>query len=540
MRLLRRQSARSTRRPNIAAVGDSPLGTAASLESQPQQHDGLAEEPLVSTRPTADQSHAAQQLPPPTPTSSSEAADSADANIAESVQLRRQSIEARRRDLLEKQAALAAAKAAAAARPRSLVTSSDDLAKSFRAAATGKGPTYDSSQSVLTIAGTGSSTGTSNTAHSKLRPQKKANGEEGGFEVGLGEPSSPRVLHRLGSFQSFKQRTEAELSSKSPEGDEHHTGDEDGSEDGTEERHTLPVGARAVMFKESDGATRDRSSAGAPGSFVKRAAQAWHSRAAANARNGAFAATSLGSVHASVFSAIAPALRSLDLSNSGWRWKEAAAFVSLLPSLVSCTTLRLGSNAIGSRGAQAFASILKGNGAIRLASLHLDNCGLEDDGVACIAAALAMNDTLCELNLDSNRCGVTACRAISDALKVNVAIETIGLFCCGIDAEGARLIAEGLEENVSLLNLLMSENCVGDGGGNALAQALVLNMTLRRLWLASNGLSPDVRLRLAEACATHDPTAKYGKQGTAYTQASRQLYQSRFGERQRPVELLCD
>ena len=84
--------------------------------------------------------------------------------------------------------------------------------------------------------------------------------------------------------------------------------------------------------------------------------------------------------------------------------------------------------------------------------------------------------------MDGNACGEGACRALSGALKCNVALETLGLFGCGISPEGGGHLASGLEENVSLLNLLMSDNDLGPIGGLALAQALVLNQSLTRLW----------------------------------------------------------
>ena len=142
--------------------------------------------------------------------------------------------------------------------------------------------------------------------------------------------------------------------------------------------------------------------------------------------------------------------------------------------------------------------------------------------------------------MDGNACGEGACRALSGALKCNVALETLGLFGCGISPEGGGHLASGLEENVSLLNLLMSDNDLGPIGGLALAQALVLNQSLTRLWVADNGLGAEARRSLSDACDAHDPTSKYGRAHTTYSEASRQLYQAKFGERQRPVELLCE
>lgn len=297
-------------------------------------------------------------------------------------------------------------------------------------------------------------------------------------------------------------------------------------------------------------------------SFVKRSAYRWRSRAmagmtrraavgaksdkladlvASSASGGPESASaSLGRVLGSMFDVVAPTLRVLDLSGSGWGCQEAAAFAGVLPRLTSCSRLKLSGNAIGTRGAEALAGALRGNLAVRLASLYVDGCSLNDAGTAAIFGALEENDTLVELNLDGNECGERACAALRAALGCNVALETLGLFRCGMRPEGAQRLAEGLEENVSLLNLLMSDNAIGDAGANALATALELNQSLVRLWVANNGIGHQARRRLADACEAHDPTAKYGKKGTAYSEASRQLYQARFGERTQPVELLCD
>ena len=105
-----------------------------------------------------------------------------------------------------------------------------------------------------------------------------------------------------------------------------------------------------------------------------------------------------------------------------------------------------------------------------------------------------------------------------------------------------QVLAEGLEENVTLQALLMSTNCIGDRGGWALVSALELNQSLTQISVADNGMGEETQSALVEACNAHEPTDVYGRKSaegpTLYTNASRQLYQEKFGLRTEPVRLL--
>lgn len=485
---------------------------------------------------------------------------------------------------MAKHASLASAKHAAAQPLNEM--SANDMAKSFRAAATGGGgkPSADGAgaktQSVLGLADAlGPTPGTAVAGHVRSGSSaghSRRMEEEESREVELAaEPS-------LGSFRSFKvkwrrQRAEEDGEGEAAAGLDSYSSDDDEHGDVTLPEPSMAKGAavhgaspmprdrsptrvrfgkapspsfssapQGVEAEETRGGGEGGGGGAASTSFVRRSALKWRAfksrrgGAVDSHANGAKTDPALARVFAGVFGAAAPTLRALDLSCHGWQWQEAAAFASVLPQLTYCSRLRLGGNRIGTRGANALAGALRGNLTIRLTSLYLDHCELPDEGSAFVLAALQENDMLSELNLDGNSCGRTACTELCKALKCNVSLETLGLYRCGVDEEGAKLIAEGLDENVSLLNLLMSDNGIGDAGGEALAGALILNQSLERLWVAGNGMSREAIRVLSEACDTHDPTAKYGKHGTVYSEASRQLYQSKFGERQRPVELLCE
>ena len=182
---------------------------------------------------------APQPLPIPQQQAENAAVSAAAERLAE-LQFKRARVEDRRRDLLEKQEALAAAKVAAASQPQG---SPDVLAKSFRAAATGScKDLLAESRSVLNLAGAKPSPALQLAEHSHDESFHEKSGRSVAFDVSF-EKSARSVSPSLGSFRSFKHH----VRSLPDDEDDDEAGDERGNGVQLPAR-APPVGAHAAAL----------------------------------------------------------------------------------------------------------------------------------------------------------------------------------------------------------------------------------------------------------------------------------------------------
>eukprot|EP00048_Salpingoeca_helianthica_P009414 m.135158 g.135158 ORF g.135158 m.135158 type:complete len:268 (-) comp14864_c2_seq4:160-963(-) len=141
---------------------------------------------------------------------------------------------------------------------------------------------------------------------------------------------------------------------------------------------------------------------------------------------------------------------------------------------LSVTTLNLQSCSLMGGGACLLAKELATN--TKITNMDLYDNAIGAIGMRALAAALKINTTLEELNLQSNRIeeGVVE---LADALAVNSSLKTLGLMGVDIDEAGLTQIALALESNTTLKKIRMSHTVTGLGA-NAILHMLACNCTL--------------------------------------------------------------
>ena len=131
--------------------------------------------------------------------------------------------------------------------------------------------------------------------------------------------------------------------------------------------------------------------------------------------------------------------------------------------------------------------------------LNLSGYYLGDPVVTVLAAPIATNATLSDLNLGCNKIGDEGGIAIGKALSVNATLTTLYLGSNDIGDEGGVAIAKALSVNATLTTLFLWANKIGDKGGIAIAKALKVNATLTNLNVAWNNISGEAARQLAAA-----------------------------------------
>ncbi len=104
-----------------------------------------------------------------------------------------------------------------------------------------------------------------------------------------------------------------------------------------------------------------------------------------------------------------------------------------------------------------------------LKSLSLVGVGMEDDGVAILAAGLTGNDVLKLLNLSLNSISATG---VSLIMKIDCHLQYLSLREIGMDDEGAHAVARELKNKPSFEVVNLSDNNITIAGIEALATAL--------------------------------------------------------------------
>lgn len=146
------------------------------------------------------------------------------------------------------------------------------------------------------------------------------------------------------------------------------------------------------------------------------------------------------------------------------------------PHLSRLTTLNLGRNRLGKRGAAALA---KSRHLSALTTLDLSFNGIGVDGGAAIAQARALSK-LTELGLRSNQLGDEGVIALAKSRHLNH-LTTLNLSHNEITDEGAAAIAKSPVFK-KLTKLYFSDNLITDEGAAALAQSPYLNEAIKAQW----------------------------------------------------------
>jgi len=167
------------------------------------------------------------------------------------------------------------------------------------------------------------------------------------------------------------------------------------------------------------------------------------------------------------------ALRELDISYCGL---TAASMLQIAPSfcyLVDLARLKLRSNELGERGAQALAT--EGLPYVKqLKVLDISRCVLTPEGVQELAPGIAHLRGLETLLLEGNECGTKGAQALAtDAFPHLANLKELDVAACGLKAAAAKLLAPGLEHLRALEVLVLRGNDFGTAAAELIGPALL-------------------------------------------------------------------
>ncbi|GBG93245.1 hypothetical protein CBR_g61650 [Chara braunii] len=199
-------------------------------------------------------------------------------------------------------------------------------------------------------------------------------------------------------------------------------------------------------------------------------------------------------------------ITTIDLGNNSIGSKGAHYIASFLRKSKSLLWLNLYMNDIGDKGAERMGDALKKNKS--LTTLDLGGNNIHAQGMGHIAEAFKENKTLTTLELGYNPIGPDGAKVLSDVLKFNGAVETLRLGWCKIGVKGAEHIADALRYNSTIMTLDLRANSLGDDGVVALARTLrVVNETLVTLDLGFNEIRDKGAYSMAEALKANGQAA---------------------------------
>lgn len=150
----------------------------------------------------------------------------------------------------------------------------------------------------------------------------------------------------------------------------------------------------------------------------------------------------------------------------------------------SLTSLRLGGNQIGDKGAEHLANVLKTNTS--LTSLYLGNNNIGEIGLGYLASALKINTSLNSLDIWDNKIGNKGAEYLATVLKINTSLTSLTLYNNEINEKGAEYLTDALKTNSSLTFLNLESNKIGEKGAEYLATMLKTNIYLTSLNITNN------------------------------------------------------
>ena len=133
-------------------------------------------------------------------------------------------------------------------------------------------------------------------------------------------------------------------------------------------------------------------------------------------------------------------------------------------------------------------------------SVNLSSMGISKFEVVIISDCLKINNTLCELNLSSNRITVEGAKRFAEVIKVNTTLERLNISHNAISDGGIIAISDCLKINSRLCELNLSSSCITVEGSKRLAEAIQINTTLQELNISKNYISKEGVMRIVEAC----------------------------------------
>ena len=168
--------------------------------------------------------------------------------------------------------------------------------------------------------------------------------------------------------------------------------------------------------------------------------------------------------------------------------------------------LQIGYNSFGEGGFQAIAEALNRGIAIDTLYLHGQIRSLSSiPEKQPIVQALALSNTLRELNLSFNHLGDAGATLLAHVLKTSRSVQTLFLTNCYIGNNGIVAIAKALGTNSTLRELWLTHNNYNDAGVESLAEAMTINTVLERLFLGRVGCGRAAAMKMVTAiCQNHN------------------------------------
>jgi hypothetical protein len=185
-------------------------------------------------------------------------------------------------------------------------------------------------------------------------------------------------------------------------------------------------------------------------------------------------------------------IQTLKLGTNKFGAEGLAALAEALQLNQTITSLDLQSNAIGSAGAATLANTFEVNTTVTNISLSTNEIGPE--GAAALSKALEVNKAITEIDLSFNSIGADrsfnyideGIAALAKVLEINAVITTVLLRNCRIGPEGAATLAKALRANSTIARINLFDNGIGDEGSAVLAKALEINKSIKHMDLRCN------------------------------------------------------
>ncbi|XP_067915979.1 NACHT, LRR and PYD domains-containing protein 3-like [Heterodontus francisci] len=163
--------------------------------------------------------------------------------------------------------------------------------------------------------------------------------------------------------------------------------------------------------------------------------------------------------------------------------------VAVLGTNRSLTDLYLSNNNLGDSGVKLLSAALR-NPDCRIQEMHLQGNNLTACCIEDLASALSPNQSLTVLNLSSNKLGDSKVKLLSAALRnPDCKIQALGLRDVGLTDACAQDIASALSSNQSLMELNLESNSFTDRSVPVLRRLILNCRSLERIQLGRNQFS---------------------------------------------------
>eukprot|EP00730_Choanoeca_flexa_P018752 TRINITY_DN9137_c0_g1_i4.p1 TRINITY_DN9137_c0_g1~~TRINITY_DN9137_c0_g1_i4.p1 ORF type:complete len:618 (+),score=118.04 TRINITY_DN9137_c0_g1_i4:157-2010(+) len=195
-------------------------------------------------------------------------------------------------------------------------------------------------------------------------------------------------------------------------------------------------------------------------------------------------------------------LQQLDLTNNLLGAEGCRPVASMISRPNALAALSLRANQLDTAACEILTPALRSS-ECKLVSLDLYNNMIGDDGMTILAEAL-VHTSLTSLNVGANDIGGRGAAALSEALlDPGCLLTDLSIWSNAIDATGAACLADALRSNTKLLKLSLYNNDIDDHGALCFEEALQRNETLLELNLGRNPISKLAVERLKYATMRH-------------------------------------